>query len=691
MKLSGKSLTFFVAVLTSLILLQQCGGENVQEQMDQLIPEVVTYQYGENREHLTAIDSLIRVTHGDADDRKYIENALIGVLENEESTEAAIQYASEQLSIIGTADAVPALAEMLTEEETSDMARYALERIPAEESVAALRNALDGTSRIVKVGIINSLGEREDEESVSSLAELIQHENDLIASAAVTALGKIGNEQATDALADAVDNTTGRLHREVLDAYLQSADALASAGNTERAEEIYQQLYTSEQPTSVQAAALTGMIKTSDNPGERILEVLRDGTPQMKAVAIPLMNEVGDINNLSAIAEEFDNLEPRTQVQLLTALEEYGDKSVQDMVLNAADSPNDQVSIAAIRALSELGDASTVSLLVTTAARSSGELEQAARESLYRLDADNVDQTIIENISPAVADEKFELIRAVEQRRIYDAVDEVLDAAAEQSLAVRMEAARVLRSVAEPEDLPQIVDLLAEAGNDGVQAELERTIVAVAQKVEEPAERADAVLDKLDEVENTDVRASLLEVLGSIGDPDALSTLRDALDSDNNTIKSAAIRGLSNWPDQEPAEDLLSVAKEAPSQTHKILALRGYIGLAGIDSDMSAEEKVEMYQQAMDLAENVNEQRMVLSGLSGMQHIAALDMAAEYLDESGVQQEAAAAAVNIAEDIHEDHPERTKEVMAHVLEVAQSENVQDDAQDIIDSINEATS
>lgn len=691
MKNLRKSLFLAVGIILTGSFILQCGGQNVQEQVDLLIPQVVNYEYGENREHLTAIDSLIRVTHGNESDRDYIEQALISVLENEQSTRAALQYACEQLSIIGSADAVPALSALLTEEENSDMARYALERIPGEESVAALRNALDETSGAVKVGIINSLGEREDAESVSQLAQLIQSENELVASAAVTALGKIATSDATDALAAAVDNTSGRLQRDVLDAYLECADALAESGNTDRAMDIFTQLYDSSQPTPVQAAALTGIINNSDNPGEQILSVLQDGSVAMKEVAIPLINEVDNVSNLTALAGEFNNLQPQTQIQLLTALEEYGDSSVLNVVLQAADNPNDQVSLAAIRALGELGNASTVSLLVTTAASSSGELEQAARESLYQLNAENVDQTIIDAISPATADEKFELVRAIEQRRIYDAVENVIDTATDQNLAVRMESARVLRAIAQPEHLPDMVDLLANAENDGVQAELERSVIAVAQKIDEPSERGEAVLAKLEEVSSPDVRASLLEVLGSIGDPDGLATLREALDSQSSMIKSAAIRGLSSWPDTEPTSDLLNVAKNADSQTHQILALRGYIQLVGKASERPADETVNMYQQAMDLAENVNEQRMVLSGLSNMEALAALDMAANYLEDPAIQQEAAAAAVQIAENIHEDYPERTKEVMARVLEVSGSESVMDDAQDVIDDINEATS
>ena len=61
---------------------------------------------------------------------------------------------------------------MLTGEETSDMARYALERMPGEAVNDALRGALPNAKGKPKVGIINSLGERQDEKAVGALGEL---------------------------------------------------------------------------------------------------------------------------------------------------------------------------------------------------------------------------------------------------------------------------------------------------------------------------------------------------------------------------------------------------------------------------------------------------------------------------------------------------------------------------------------
>ena len=86
---------------------------------------------------------------------------------------AAKDFACRTLTVIGTAASVPALAALLADAELSHMARYALERIPAPEAAAALRDALPKLSGKLKIGVIGSLGVRRDEASVPALAALL--------------------------------------------------------------------------------------------------------------------------------------------------------------------------------------------------------------------------------------------------------------------------------------------------------------------------------------------------------------------------------------------------------------------------------------------------------------------------------------------------------------------------------------
>ncbi len=64
------------------------------------------------------------------------------------------------LSEIGTSDSVKAIAALLSNKTAREDARMALERIPGEESLAALKSALDATPDNFKVNLAQSLRAR---------------------------------------------------------------------------------------------------------------------------------------------------------------------------------------------------------------------------------------------------------------------------------------------------------------------------------------------------------------------------------------------------------------------------------------------------------------------------------------------------------------------------------------------------
>ena len=230
--------------------------------MEELLEKVKTYDWGQNRLALTEVSDLVREAYGNPAELRQIEESLLKVLDSD-AKRAGKQFVCRQLSIIGTERSVPTLAKMLTGEETSDMARYALERIPGAAVDEALREALPKAEGNPKVGIINSLGQRRDRGAVRALRGLISDPNETVAAAAVAALGQIADSQATSALAQAKDKTSGKLQMLVLDAYLRCADQLAAQGEKEQALAIYKELQKEDMPKPIRTAALRGMINVT--------------------------------------------------------------------------------------------------------------------------------------------------------------------------------------------------------------------------------------------------------------------------------------------------------------------------------------------------------------------------------------------------------------------------------------------
>ena len=419
-----------------------------------------------------------------------------------------------------------------------------------------------------------------------------------------------------------------------------------------------------------------------------VLDILRSGDQEMQAAAIAMVKEMPGTDVTKALAKELPNLSTKSQVQLLSALGDRGDVAARPAVVAAVKSEDESVRIAALRALGQLGDESSVELLAQSAAGAKGAEQKAARDSLYRLRGPNVDKVILEAIPKAEAKTKVELISSVGQRNITAGVGTLLKTAKDSDRKVRTESLRTLKVVTGPENLPALVEILINAKSSSDRTEAEKTIAAVAHRIEDKNRQAASILAALPSVNETVARCSLLNVLGRIGDNGALPVLTASLKDENVDIQTAAIRALADWPTPEPVEELLKVAENSSNKVHRILALRGFVRLLWLASDRPADQTIELYKKAMSLAPDAGEKKKVLSGLANTKSLAAMQMAAGYLDDGTLSVEAGAAVVSIAGGIYADYPEKAKAMLNQIIKTAKIDSLREQAQEVINSFEQ---
>jgi len=226
--------------------------------LDQAFDALKTFDWGTDRKQLNPIDEAALSKNSDAAARKQLEARLAAVLKTNVSRDAK-DYVCRKLMIVGTAECVPALAELLADKELSHMSRFALERIPAPEAAAALRDSLGKVNGALKVGVISSLGVRRDEKSVAALAGLLGDSDAAVARAAAMALGDIKGAEAAKALGQAKP-AEGPARIAATDATLACADGLLAAGKNGEALALYKSLVGENQPKHVRLAGTRGML-----------------------------------------------------------------------------------------------------------------------------------------------------------------------------------------------------------------------------------------------------------------------------------------------------------------------------------------------------------------------------------------------------------------------------------------------
>ena len=131
--------------------------------LDTVLERVARWQEQDTREALVEFEAAVR---GGA---RGVEQKVIAVLPR--ATVHSRNYLCRQLSVIGTAASVPALTRLLAEPAASDLACYALARIPDRAAADALRSALPRASGTLRFSILNALGERRPSDS-GALADL---------------------------------------------------------------------------------------------------------------------------------------------------------------------------------------------------------------------------------------------------------------------------------------------------------------------------------------------------------------------------------------------------------------------------------------------------------------------------------------------------------------------------------------
>jgi len=627
------------------------------------LDKIAGYEIGQSRKGLIEIEAAVKamIEKNSRSQESDIEGEMCDFL-GSDATLAAKQFICRQLGLIGTSRSVPALGVLLASEDTCDMGRYALERIPgdlADEMFIKILGEVKGKSRI---GIINTIGVRRVNSAVGALSKLAGDGDKETAVAAINSLGEIGSLEAAKVLGGLIRK------KSVLaeDAYLRCADRLAAGGKKKEAKRIYKKLGRKSSDAMIKVAAFRGLVGVSNDPTDLIISTIDSTDPALQVQAISMANMIKGSSNIKKAAGKIKGLPARGQVQLLASLDETGDAVILPVVLESVKSSELEVRVAAIKVLKLVGVSASVGVLAEIAANTKGEEQGAARGSLYGMNGKGVNEAVLKLLGNADSKVGTELVVAVSRRRIGGAVDVLAGLTASKDSRLSRAAYKAIADVGGAKDVDTAIGLLVGLINERMRVDAETTVVVLCRRTGMSA-GVKKVVAALKLAGDAKTRLSLYTVLGKTGSGEALSVLRGALKDSNHEVKTAAIRALSLWPEGSAAGDLLAVVKGSDNQVHKVLALRGFIKLVPL-GDKKASAKVELLKEAMALCSNVNEKRMVLSSLSAIASVESLQLCGNYLDDTSIQKEAAAAVLRMAKNkkLKRKYAKELKEVLAKI-------------------------
>ena len=632
---------------------------------DALVGEAAAYESGRSAQPLRQIEQRLRESAGDSIQRQQLERTLVRLLLPSATYEAR-RFACQQLASYGTQASLPALAELLKDPDTVGIACLALCTHPAARANDVLREALIASSGAGRVQIVLALGERRDTLSVPILAKLARDPNTATATAAIAALGKIADDEALKLLSSLRRPGDPNRARAAVLASLVAADCVREGGSPGAAAEIYEELLASSQPLYVRRAALEGLLRTDADGGQkRILDVLNGQDVLLKPSAIAFIAALTSPDASRQFARQLPRLRPEEQVLLIEALAARNDRDARAALMEQVSATSPIVRRAAIMALAEIGDASAAAVLLKALSSiGSADDQRVIATALSGLkESEAVDENIITSLKNSSAPVRAILIEVLNRRGCTAAMPVLLDEAVSSDPAVAEEAFRVLGELASSDMVTPLVERLVALQAPSARKAAETAAAKVLAKLPDPALRSAAILGLLMQHKDTETRCSLIGLLRVCGNPEALEALKTTMQDPSPSIRDAALRTLTAWPDSAAWDLLAEVYRQPAALREHRLALEGLVRLAYKENNSPTAALIDRYRELLRHARDDAELKLILSALAGCAHPDALTFVLSLRENAQVKAEAEIAVRKIAEAIRDKHPDAARDAL----------------------------
>ncbi|MFO1501760.1 MAG: hypothetical protein U1G07_25855 [Verrucomicrobiota bacterium] len=446
---------------------------------------------------------------------------------------------------------------------------------------------------------------------------------------------------------------------------LKCAENALAANDNSAAASIYRPLSDATYPPQIRAAAWRGLaLSEPDHRIELTVKALTGKDAAAMQGALQLVRQFGTRELISGCLAEWPILEPRAQLAVLEAHVKLGAEALPTARL-ASQSPDLAVRVAAWHALGELSDVTSVPNLAKAAALGDPLERQTARESLARLRGTGAREALLAHLRTASAPEKAELLLALGDRGDHAASPILIQNAADDDGGVRLAALESLCRLAPSDAVVPLLELGAKEKLEEQREAIFKALFAVCEASPNKNEAAQSIVQSMARFPAAQ-RRPILPLLAELATPSTLQAALEATRDPDPELAREAARTLARWPDAAPAEALLDLAETAADPTLKTLALRGGIEVAGHQPD--AAKRLGLLERAFTAARQPEEQRQALGQLGQVPNTAALDLALKSLSRPELSNEAALAAVSIAEALAPSNPKLGDDVAGQILD-----------------------
>lgn len=539
-----------------------------------------------------------------------------------------------QLQITGRDDAVPALRSFLKDERLCDPASRALVKINSALAISALLEALKKTTGTCRLSILHALGDVHAKAAVPGITHLLGPDPTLD-KIILYALASIGDRSSLPVLMDAAKKA-GYIY-DVTDATASCLRYLVNLGRTgNRAAAIKAAQYIVARTGAVnQVTTRTNALKVLvDLQGagsvQALILAVRNKDPQYRAAAIRFASAYSRETYPAWIAE-LKKAPSEEKVAILGLLADPGIRAALPAMLGAMKSNDLAVRLAAIHAAGKTGGTKVLDSYFTLLKTGGKEETAAMANSMLSMKGADLTQRIGQVLPKMPASAQIALIDVLGARAAAAQLDVVLPLLKSTDQAVQMASYSSLKNLSTEKDLPLLFAMLHENEKKDERDPVQKAIIAVLINAPDRSTHTSMVLGQLEQA-SRGKKSLYYPLLAAVSDKASVKALTEAFREGDGLSKKDALIALSQSSGPLALNELFRISKESTDTSMQNLSLSGYVGLLH-RSELPAEQKLLFLENAMQIASNTDQKKLILQEVENAKTYPALVFAGTYIDD----------------------------------------------------------
>ncbi|MGL4292326.1 MAG: DUF1080 domain-containing protein [Bacteroidales bacterium] len=568
----------------------------------------------------------------------------------------------EQLKLTSNDACVDLLSAYLQDENLGQHVAAILSAIHTPKAGKALNDALAQAKPKQMKYLIASLAEMQYEPSeellINSLISMPESDRNVV----YAALAACGSEKSLPILKQAAKDKNFTYDRDAeTAALLLLCERIALAGNAKAVRKVASELIKqAEKKNDSGLLCAAFSLQSVAEPNALSANVLRAIESQDRALRNAALQQpvtISEPKTTNAILKKIRRADNETRADIFNWAAVNKLETGLSFITPYVNDPSEEVAESAIRTIGLIGGEGAIASLSDLVKSGTSRQIGLAKEVLSYTQG-NISEPLMRLLPDANPEGRAAILSLVGSKKDTGFTQSFFASCGDENPTVRQAALSQLRHVVTPTHIPDLFSMLHAVPSQDVK-NIQVALINALKGVPSD-QRFVTVQNKMNSSDSKEL-SRYFRLLTAVPGPKALALVEKGMQTEGQT-QMAAIEALCEWDNTDALEPLYTLCSDANYESHAARAWDAYVSKVN-KSAFTKEKKLIFLRKALSVAKTNEQRRKVLQQLRKTDVYPAIFVAADYLNDADLREEACQSVMNIALN----HPEYAGEEVNALL------------------------